>query len=597
MNLFKRNLYAFIIAVLIIGIYLNTLKNAFQFDDIIHISNNERIKELSHLPEILTEVFSRPILFATFTINYYISGSSTESYHVVNILLHIGVSILIYFILLNTVKIYETHMSQRDTKNDESVIASQKRSNLKSKIPRSARNDREGVFSGEKSVSHYTPFLSAIIFAIHPINTESVTYIMSRSSILSTFFYLLSILMFIKGIETRFFASLRMTESEGHRNDKSHFIFYILAILFFIFALGSKEDAVTLPIIALFCYLFFLSNRKDALNPSGNQLKIILLFIIIISIYPLVRYIKLGAIGSDEASGIYTPFTYLLTEFNVIIFYYLKLLFLPINLNVDPDIRPVISLFNLSTLTSLLVIFLMVISAFKFFKKDPLISFSIVWFFVTLTPTSSIFPLLDPAAEHRVYLAAIGFTIFLARIISKIQPKNIYIVPCLLAIILLSFSLCTIKRNFIWENRVSLWEDAVSKSPSKARTHAALGLALQEEKGLLDEAIRQYRIALGIKPLYFDALNNLGIALDMKGDIDGALQKYELALLLKPNSPELHNNVAIIYAKKGEMEKAVEGFKKALEIAPNYTKARKNLEIALKGMTNFEGSTSVDSYR
>ncbi|MBI3584942.1 MAG: tetratricopeptide repeat protein [Nitrospinae bacterium] len=547
MNLPKKTLYISIIISLIIGIYFNTFKNTFQFDDIIHILNNEKIRHLSNLPEMLTGLFSRPLLFASFSINYYISGSSTVSYHAVNILLHIGVSILIYFILLNTVKMYE------------------------------------------KFISHHIPFLSALIFALHPVNTESVTYIISRSSILSTFFYLLSLLMFIKANEKR-------GKGQEVRCKKSGF--WLLASGFcFIFALGSKEDAVTLPIMALFYFLFFLSNKNMVLSPIRNHLKIILLFIIIVSIYPLIRYLKLGAIGSEEASGIYTHFTYLLTEFNVIIFYYLKLLFLPINLNVDPDIRPIISIFNLSTLTSLLVISLMLISSFKFFKRDPLISFSILWFFVTLAPTSSIFPLLDPAAEHRAYLSTVGFSILLARLILKIRIKNIYIVPCLLVIILLSFSLCTIKRNFVWKERVSLWEDAVRKSPSKARTHDALGLAYNEERGLIDEAIRQYRIALGIKPLYFDALNNLGIALDMKGDLDGALQKYEFALLMKPNSPELHNNIAIIHAKRGEMDKAVEEFKKAVDLAPSYIKARRNLEMILKGMPNFEGSTSVDSYR
>ncbi len=98
MNLLKKNLYALAtIASLITGLYFNTLKNAFQFDDIIHLLNNERIKHLSNLPEMLTDVFNRSILFATFAINYHISGSSTISYHAVNTLLHIGVSVLIYF--------------------------------------------------------------------------------------------------------------------------------------------------------------------------------------------------------------------------------------------------------------------------------------------------------------------------------------------------------------------------------------------------------------------------------------------------------------------------------------------------------------------
>ncbi|OGI08787.1 MAG: hypothetical protein A3F80_08895 [Candidatus Melainabacteria bacterium RIFCSPLOWO2_12_FULL_35_11] len=409
--------------------------------------------------------------------------------------------------------------------------------------------------------------------------------------------------MFIK-------ANKKRGKGQEVRCKKSGF-WFLTSGFCFIFALGSKEDAVTLPIIILFYYLFFISSSRNRLNPIRSNLKVILLFILLGLIYPILRYLKYDMIGTGEAMGIYTSLTYLLTEINVIIFYYLKLLLLPINLNVDPDIRPVISLLNLSALTSIFITFLIVISAFKFRKKDPIISFSIVWFFITLTPTSSIFPLWDAAAEHRVYLSAVGFSIFLAQLIGRIDTKTRFFprtyfmcggrmtnfVLCLFIIILLSFSLCSIKRNFVWKDRVSLWEDAVRKSPSKARPHAALGLAYNEEKGLIDEAIRQYRIALGIKPLYFDALNNLGIALDMKGVLDGALQKYELALLMKPNSPELYNNIAIIHAKRGEMDKAIEGFKKTLELAPNYMKAKKNLEIALKGMTNFEGSTSVDRYR
>ncbi len=489
-------------------------------------------------------------------------------------------------------------MSQGDTKNDESVIASQRRSNLKSEIPRSARNDSNGVFSYEKSISHHIPFLSALIFALHPINTESVTYIISRSSILSAFFYLLSLLMFIKGNEDS-----RIQGFKGSRF--SRFIFFTLSLFFFILALGSKEDAVTLPIIILFYYLFFVSASRNRLNPTGNNLKVILIFIPLASIYPVARYLKFGMIGTGEAIGVYTPFTYLLTEVNVIVFYYLKLLFIPINLNVDPDIRPIISLFSLSTLTALLIISLMIILAFKFFKKDPLISFSIVWFFVTLLPTSSIFPLWDAVAEHRAYLSSIGFSIFLAQVIGRIGTKTRFfaplrmtgLVPCLFIIVLMSFSLCTIKRNFVWKDMVSLWEDAVRKSPAKARPHAALGLAYNEEKGLIDEAIRQYRIALGIKPFYLDAMINMGVALSMKGDIDGAMRKYEIALMIKPDSPELHNNIGIIYAQKGEKDKAIDEFKRTLTLAPNYLKARRNLEIALKGMTDFEGSTPVDSYR
>ncbi|MEK6590426.1 MAG: hypothetical protein AABZ11_07070, partial [Nitrospinota bacterium] len=142
MKLSRHIACIFISILLITAVYVNTFHNAFQFDDIIYILGSERIKSLSNLPQILTDIFSRPLFVSTFALNYFIGGVSPIGYHLINIALHISVSILIYLILLHT-----SHYP-----------------------PPSQGGDKEGVDVQD----HLTPFLSALIFVLHPINTESV---------------------------------------------------------------------------------------------------------------------------------------------------------------------------------------------------------------------------------------------------------------------------------------------------------------------------------------------------------------------------------------------------------------------------------------
>jgi hypothetical protein len=362
MNIYKRPFSSFwtgifIITSLIIIIYYNTITSPFNFDDEPAIIDNESIRSLNNIPNRLTNIFGRPVLYTTFTLNYYIGGLEPIGYHIVNIGLHIAVSILIYLIVWHTV------------------------------IP-----PTPPLLKGGRG--DLAPFLSALIFAVHPINTESVTYIVSRSSLLSAFFYLLSLLMFIKANKER-------GKGKGARGKILSSVFCLLSsVFFFILALGSKEDAVTLPAILLLYHFFFISEEKTLKDYTKRYRWLILSFSILAISYPFLRYMRLGMIGVSEAEKIFTPFTYLITGIKVSVYYYMKLLLLPLNLNIDPDIRP-LQFPNLSVVSALFIIIVLIIIVFR--KRHGIFSFSILWYFITLLPTTSIFPLNDIASEHRVY--------------------------------------------------------------------------------------------------------------------------------------------------------------------------------------------------
>ncbi|MBI3813764.1 MAG: tetratricopeptide repeat protein [Nitrospinae bacterium] len=548
----------FIITSLIIIAYYNTIASPFNFDDEPAIIDNESIRSLSNIPDRITDIFSRPVLFISFTINYHIGGLDPTSYHVVNIGLHIAVSILIYLIVWHIVRGSGFGVRGSGFLNPQSAI---------------------------RNPQFQMPFLSAALFAIHPINTESVTYIISRSSVLSTFFYLLSLLMFIKG-------NKKETEDRGQRTEDRLLFsgFWLLAsCFFFILALGSKEDAVTLPAILLLYHFFFISEEKTLKDYLKRYRWVIISLALLAISYPLLRYIRLGIVGTSEAKYIYTPFTYLMTGIKVIVYYYMKLLLFPVNLNVDPHI--ISSQFSDFYFISAFI-FIMALLVIILRKKNGLLSFSVLWYFIALSPTSSIFPLNDPATEHRVYLPAVGFCIFMAYCLitadrSRLQTLDIsgkrsQGQTAMLLIIILLFSMLTIKRNFIWGDEAMVWKDSTKKSPNKPRPYYNMAL-YYEKMGLQDKAIWGYKKTLEHlrfkEQPYFWTESHLQLAAiyDAKGLYMSAIPLYERVLSIYPEKPEALNGLAVVYMKLNQFEKSKEMLEKVIRIKPDCAEAHNNL--------------------
>lgn len=392
---------AVVLAISILIVYSNTFNASFHFDDTHVIVENHTIRDLGNLGEIVTG--PRGITIASFAINYAIGGLDVTSYHVVNILIHIIVSILAYIVVFNTL--------QMTTKNDE----------------------------WSKKIAAF----SALLFALHPVQTQAVTYIVQRMESLSSLFYLAGIAIFIAAVRSP--------------KQTNRIALYAAIVAVFLLGFYSKEIAITMPAVIFIYDFFFVSG--GSFKPLTGRWPLYAVMALLMITLTAATIIPSGGFNdlTQEASGIVaaeakpsagarapsagfgvksiTPTEYLYTQFNVIV-YYIALLAVPVNQNLDYDFPisrslfavpqvnegtvlnipippPVISLLILLTIAGLGV-YLFIKSRAREDKRGLVVSFFIFWFFIVLAPTSSIIPIIDVIFEHRVYLASLGFFVIFA---------------------------------------------------------------------------------------------------------------------------------------------------------------------------------------
>ena len=273
---------------------------------------------------------------------------------------------------------------------------------------------------------------------------------------------------------------------------------------------------------------------------------------------------------------------YLLTQFRVIVTY-IRLLFIPLNQRLDYDYPLAKSIFELPTISSLLFLTVILTGAIRIFSKYRMISFSILWFFITLLPESSFIPIKDVIFEHRCYLPMMGYSIFLVCGVYYIfEKKNIsFAVTILLAIVSL-YSVLTYSRNLVWRDELSLWSEAVRKAPDKARPYLNRGSA-NSERGDLDKAISDYSRALELDPGYEEAYDGLGTAYYRKGDLDRAFSNYNKAISVNAYYAPAYLHRGLIRDLKGDFEPAISDYNKAIEINPSYEDAYNNRGTAHAG--------------
>jgi hypothetical protein len=378
----KKNLLSILlIAALAVIIYSNSFYNSFHFDDTPSIVENYAIHRFD-----IQEIFStssRPILGLTFALNYYFGKLNVFGYHLVNLMLHVANGVMLYFILLWTV----------NPINRVNSVNSVNPTNIR------------------------LPLYASLIFVVHPIQTQAVTYIVNRSSVLATTFYLLALLLFIKGFQSN------PTNSRSSINSRN--LYFVGAFLASCLGMGTKQIAVTLPVMLIIYDFYFISNGDWKIVKSHYKIHLIMFSTIAIAVYLSFSGLKMF-VSFDYAKGVpmmqqepITSFQYFLTQLHVIP-YYIRLLFIPANLNLDYD-WPVTRNIDLPTTLFFILIITIIAVAIKLFRKARLISFGIIWFFVTLSVTSSFIVLFDVIFEHRLYLPSIGFSIVIAFLISKIS--------------------------------------------------------------------------------------------------------------------------------------------------------------------------------
>ncbi len=304
---------------------------------------------------------------------------------------------------------------------------------------------------------------------------------------MATMFYLASLCFYIKSRNSP------PPCGEG----KGGGIYYAFSLIFAILAMFTKETAITLPLAIVLYEYFFLKTEK---NLNFKYLAPFLLTLLIIPVTMALTAsgkalsfseMRHALEGSSKISSVH----YLLTQFRVMITY-VRLAFLPFNQHFDYDYPIYKNVFELPVLAGLIFLTAALFyCAKRLYLNHRLLSFSILWFFLTLLPESSIFPIDAVIFEHRLYLPMVGFSLFLASGISYLGGKNATKTIVILSLIIACYSVLTYQRNKIWISEFTLWNDSFQKSPRKETAYLNRGFAYSGRGSLIK------RWLILIKPL------------------------------------------------------------------------------------------------
>lgn len=537
--------------------YANTFHVPFHFDDQPFIVENPIIRNFKYFLEpsaakgfgIYDTFKNRYVGYLSFAMNYRLNGLNVPGYHVVNLAVHLANGLLIYWLASLT---FRTPY-------------------FKSKV-----NDEARPIAACRNL---IPLFSALLFVSHPIQTQAVTYIYQRVTSLVALFYLLSLVLYIKA---------RLGQCTGKLLAQSCTPYYLLSLISALLAMKTKENAFTLPMVITLYEYMFLEGRWR------KRIVYLLPFLLTLLVIPL------SLIGIDkpvgdligdvsQAARMQTEMSrwhYLLTQFRVIVTY-IRLIFLPINQNLDYD-YPIYNSFTdpnvFLSFTFLSTIF--VVGVYLFYRskrvdhETRLIAFGIFWFFISLSIESSVLPIVDVIFEHRMYLPSVGLFVSAVTIMlivaNRLRNTRQLAVKFMLAYLIAVSSALTYARNTVWEDEITLWSDTASKSPKKSRAINNLGHAYFE-RGQVDEAIKLYELALHFDPNNAEAHCNIGNVYESKGLTDRAITHYLKALELKPVFAEARFNLAGAYASQGRFDSAVKYFQSALKMKPDDAEAHNDL--------------------
>lgn len=426
-----------LLAAAVLLTYANSLGGAFQFDDYNVIVDNPVVhswfawwNDLGH--------GIRPLLKLSYLFNW-LSGFGASGFHAVNLLIHFGNTLLVYHLA-------HCFLSGPIQTNDNRV-----------------------------------PLIASLLFAVHPVHTEAVTYICGRSASLMTFFTLSCLLC-------------HATANGKHERLKR---LYLVPLLFSA-ALASKETAITLPLALLLWDLCGGIHWRRIISRQWPVWLLALGVILSLFYYPAYRdmLVKSAGLHSFATNALTTVYAF---------FYLLGKWLWPVQLNIDPEL-PIISAPR-EVIPQLSGAMILLITAWCSRHKRPCLTFAIGWLALQLTLIYLLVPRQDIANERQLYLA--GFPLFIiaaAELVNRLQNQgqNVAIVTMVVC------SLLTMQRNLTYENEISLWQDTIKLSPGKARAHNNLGYAYFLANRTA-EARQQYMLALAIDAEFSLARGNLAI--------------------------------------------------------------------------------------
>ncbi len=567
------------LAAATVGVYCNTFRVPFLFDDLPSIEDNPSILHLSHLWRVLhpqagfgLTVSGRPILNLSLALNYAWSGFSPWSYHVLNLLIHVGAALVLFGLIRRTLTLA---------------------AGAPTALPAARRWQAQRVAMPGGAVLSEADLLAlgaALLWSLHPLQTEAVTYIIQRTESLMAFFYLLTFYCFVR--------SLQSARPRRWR---------VLAVVSCLLCVGTKEVSATIPVV------LFLYDRTFAAGTFAEawrrrrwfHLAIAATWLPLLGLVASTGWNRGGTAGFDVGVA---PWAYWFTQFEAIA-RYLRQTFWPHPLVFDYG-----TFYMTASQAAPYALVVVPVAAATLYAlwRHPVPGFLGGWFFAILAPTSLVPGTIQMIVEHRMYLPLAAVIVLVTGLAgARWGGRRVFAVCLILA---LPEGWLTVRRNRVYYSDLSLWQDTVAHSPGSALAQSGLGSAYYE-RNRPRQALYHYLISYGLKPdlpstnynlglaysflhrpadaakfyartirlnpLYYPANYQLGMTLVELGRPQEALAQFARAVQIMPEMAKAHYQWGATLVKLGRSAEAVPHLEQALRLQPDYVSAECELGVAL----------------
>ena len=507
--------------------YGDCFSNPFVFLDVTAIVDNPTIRHLGAFARVLSPpaaggvtVGGRPLVNLSLAVNYALGGTNPWGYHALNLAIHILAGLTLMGIARRTLDLLGA---------DRSSLA--------------------------------IAFAAALLWTVHPLQTEAVAYVVQRAESLMGLFFLLTLYCFIRS-------------TAGARG------WAVLSVAACLLGMASKEVMVSAPVIVLLYDRTFVSGSFAEAWRRRRRL-----YTGLAGTWALLAYLALGTGGRGGTAGFgvgVSWWSYLLTQFPAIVHYW-RLAVWPSPLVFDygaewvrdpGSVAPHAAIVVAATVAAGWALLRPVRSG----RGVAALGFAGAWFFAILAPTSLVPGISQTSAEHRMYLALAPIAVVAAWALHSLAGSRRFLAP--VVILGLGLGTATARRNLDYRSDLTLWQDTAARRPDNARAHYYLGVAL-DHAGRAAEAIGEFDAALALNPDYPEACDSKGIALAGQGRLPEAIAQYEAALVKRPGYPEAGFNLGLALAESGRIPEAIARFEETLRLRPDYAEARDNLGNAL----------------
>jgi len=508
------------IAILILAIsaaYANSFHGPFIFDDVPSIVNNRSIRHLGSWqvlaapPDAVTTT-GRPLANLSLAINYAIGGLAVEGYHVANLVFHILAALVLFGLVRRTLL-----------------------------LP--ALSARFAAASTRLALA------TALLWALHPLQTESVTYVVQRTESIVGLLFLLLLYCLVRATSTN-----RVS------------LWHVLAVVTCALGMASKEVMVSAPLMALAYHRIFVATSWEESRRLWRLWLALAATWVLLAIVYLMSQDRGGSAGFGLGM---TSWQYLRTQFGCIVDY-LRLVFWPSPLVLDygyPLARSAIEIVPYA-----IVVFVLAALTAVALARQPKWGFLGLSFFAILAPSSSVIPLVGQTkAEHRMYLplAAVVTLVVLAGYLGLARLRARRVAAALVSIVTVALALGTFQRNKDYQSEITLWNIAIANCPSNDRAYHSRGSAYAL-KGQYAEALPDFDKAIALNPRFVKAHSGRGIALAGLGRFEEAIREHSRAIRLKPDSADAYNSRGSAFGNLGQMDAAIEDFDKAISLDPKF---------------------------